>query len=480
MSERTPAGSVLDEPVEPEGSRPDDGGVRSALDGLRSHRARHTRVPHHNHMPVPWHEILDDGDVPAVQAGISDKSSIICRMGLLLLAGGASTWRVRDAMNATADVLDVTCSSDVSLTSIECTCFDDTGSFSEVASLPTTGVNTERIWNTERLVRRVRTEGASLTVAQFHELMDEVERKPGNYCPWQVGLAAAAACAAFVFLLGGGPTEMACAFAGAGVGNWVRRRMLDRHLTHLACVGVGVAAACLVYVVCANAISLVSPEIVRHNAGYIGAMLFVIPGFPLITSGLDIAKLDLRAGVERLVYALSIIVVATLVAWLISSIADLSPDEFTDLGLGPAALMGLRVVMSFIGVFGFSIMFNSPWRIAATAGAVGAVANTFRLTVVDTGVVTPEAAAFAASLAAGLLATLAVRRSGFPRISLTVPSIVIMVPGLYLYRAVYYMGTLETLSALDWGFRAVMIILFLPMGLAAARTLTDPDWRHCT
>ena len=60
------------------------------------------------------------------------------------------------------------------------------------------------------------------------------------------------------------------------------------------------------------------------------------------------------------------------------------------------------------------------------------------------------------------------------------PSIVIMVPGLYLYRAVYYMGTLETLSALDWGFRAVMIILFLPMGLAAARALTDPDWRHCT
>ena len=46
-------------------------------------------------------------------------------------------------------------------------------------------------------------------------------------------------------------------------------------------------------------------------------MLFVIPGFPLITAGLDIAKLDMRSGIERLSYAVSIIVMATLVAgWL--------------------------------------------------------------------------------------------------------------------------------------------------------------------
>lgn len=29
---------------------------------------------------------------------------------------------------------------------------------------------------------------------------------------------------------------------------------------------------------------------------------------------------------------------------------------------------------------------------------------------------------------------------GYPRISLTVPSVVIMVPGLYLYRAIYNIG----------------------------------------
>ena len=445
-----------------------------------SHRTRHSRLSEHNHMSVHWHDVLDDHDKRAVEASLPDKSSIVCRVGLLLLAGGAGAWRVREAMNTVSDVLGITCSVDVSLTSIECSCFDETGSFSEVVSLPTTGVNTERIWNMERLVRRVAAEGKDFTVGTFHQLMDDIEHTPARYAPWQAGVAAAAACAAVVFLLGGGPVEIVVAIAGGGLGGYVRRRMLDRHLTHLACIGCGVAVACLVYLAMQRLVGTFAPAALDYNAGYIGAMLFVIPGFPLITSGLDIAKLDLRSGVERLVYALSIIITATLVAWLISSFVGLRPDEFQDLGLHFGALTVLRLLMSFVGVFGFSVLFNSPYRMAATAGVVGAVANTLRLTLVDVAQVTPEAAAFAGALVAGLLASAVMVRVGFPRISITVPSIVIMVPGLYLYRAVYFMGTVDVVGSMEWIFRAVMIILFLPMGLGLARALTDRAWRHCT
>lgn len=455
-------------------------GIHEALSMARPHRARHTHVPHHSHMPVKWHEVLDRADLPASQAGLSDKSSVICRAGLLLLGGGASTWRVREAMNTVARVLGVTCSVDVSLTSIECTCYDDSGSFSEIVNLPTTGVNTERIWYMEKFVREVRVLGHELTVGQLHGLLDKVEHERGHYAPWQVALAAAAACAAFVFLLGGGPIEMGCAFVGAGLGNLVRRLMIDRHLTHFACIGAGVATACLVYLGSLWLLSLAVPGAMEHEAGYIGAMLFVIPGFPLITSGLDIAKLDLRAGIERMVYACSVIVVATLVAWLVASVVQLRPDDFTPLGLDPAMLLALRALASFIGVFGFSMLFNSPFNMAATAGVVGAIANTARLTLVDAVAMPPEAAAFLGALMAGLLASLAGMRTGFPRISITVPSIVIMVPGLYMYRAVYYMGAFETLDAMEWIVRAVMIVLFLPMGLALARMLTDREWRHCS
>ena len=75
-----------------------------------------------------------------------------------------------------------------------------------------------------------------------------------------------------------------------------------------------------------------------------------------------------------------------------------------------------------------------------------------------------EAGAFIGALLAGLLASAwrsAVHRSwlaphlGYPRICLTVPSIVIMVPGLYMYRAMWYLGSFQTMNALDWGVPCV-------------------------
>lgn len=144
--------------------------------------------------------------------------------------------------------------------------------------------------------------------------------------------------------------------------------------------------------------------------------------------------------------------------------------------------------MSFVGVFGFSVMFNSPRPMAATAGLIGAVSNTLRLTLVDLPSMLPflglahgcppEAAALVGAIASGLLANVAELGTSYPRISLTVPSIVIMVPGLYLYRAMYYMCVFDTASMLNWLVRAVLIVAFLPVGLGVARTLTDPRWRR--
>ena len=225
-----------------------------------------------------------------------------------------------------------------------------------------------------------------------------------------------------------------------------------------------------------------------HKEGYIGAMLFVIPGFPLITAGLDISKLDMRSGMERLAYAVSIIVGATLVGWMVAECVGLSPDDFAPQGLGMLELTALRMAMSFVGVFGFSVMFNSPMRMAATAGCIGAVSNTIRLSLVDLNVlvpslglasgVPPEAAAFIGALISGLLASGVEEVLTFPRIALTVPSIVIMVPGLYLYRAMYYMCIFDTVDMLGWLVRAILIVTFLPLGLGIARTLTDSRWRH--
>ena len=295
----------------------------------------------------------------------------------------------------------------------------------------------------------------------------------------QLGLASALACCAFTFLLGGGPIEMLLAFLGAGVGNGIRAVMLRHKLTLLLCVAVSVSAACLTYAGALRLLEAACAIDVRHQAGYICAMLFIIPGFPFLTSGIDMAKQDMRSGLERLAYAVMIVVVAAVAAWLMALLLRLTPVDFLPLTLGTGTRLVLRLIASFCGVYGFSLMFNSPVPMAATAAAIGAVANTLRLELVDLAGLPPAAAAFLGALTAGLLASVLKRRAGYPRISITVPSIVIMVPGLYFYRAFYTLGVMDLGTSALWGASALLIVLALPLGLIFARIVSDPAFRHC-
>lgn len=319
-----------------------------------------------------------------------------------------------------------------------------------------------------------------MTGEDIHKRLDEIEEIHALYSPAKLGLATALACCGFTFLLGGGPVEMALAFIAAGIGNLIRTKLIKHHYTLFLNIAVSVSAACFTYAVFLKLAELVFHIPEFHEAGYICSMLFIIPGFPFITSGIDLAKLDLRSGLERLTYAIIIVMVATLFAWIMALLLHLEPADFTTLHLSAAARLIFRVIASFCGVFGFSIMFNSSHSMAATAAFIGAIANTLRLELVDFTHMPPAAAAFIGALTAGLLASFIKKSNGYPRISLTVPSIVIMVPGLYLYRAIYNFGIMSLTDAVSWFTSAIMIIVMLPLGLIFARILTDRTFRYCT
>lgn len=434
---------------------------------------------YHQHMKIKWLDfVTSDNITPATEANLVERSVIVGRIGILMLACGTGSWRVRRSMNIAAQTLGMTCSADIGLVSIEYTCMDENESFSQTLSLPSTGVNTSKLSALENFMKDMEIEGDSWTVGEIHERLNQIEKTRGNYKPWMVGLAAGLACSAFVFLLGGGLVEMLCCFVGASLGNFVRRKMIDDHLTLYACIAVAVSVACVSYLLSLDVMRLLFNVNFRHEAGYIGAMLFIIPGFPFITSGLDLSKLDMRSGLERAAYALIIITVATLIGWLVAMLVHLRPENFIPLQIAPMTYLVLRLLASFCGVFGFSIMFNSKLKMATVAGLIGAVANTLRLELVDFHVMPAGAAAFIGALVAGLLASVVRRKVGYPRISITIPSIVIMVPGLYMYRAVYNIGLTSISVGALWLTRAVLIVAFLPLGLIAARILTDPTWRR--
>ena len=433
-------------------------------------------------MDILWHEYTDQNgeNKPVTEASLTEKASIIGRVGIMLLSCGTGAWRVRSSMNTLAEVMGITCTADIGLMSIEYTCFDGEEGFTQSLCLTNTGVNTSKLNRLENFIRDFEIEGKHMSGEQLHSFLDNIEKIHGLYSPIVLGLAAALACGGFTFLLGGGPIEMLCAFIGAGIGNFIRCKLSKHHFTLFLCIVSSVSAACLVYAGVLKIAELLFGISIQHEAGYICAMLFIIPGFPFITSGIDLAKLDMRSGIERLTYALIIVLVATMDAWIMALLLHLQPVDFMKISLPIWGWILFRILASFCGVFGFSIMFNSPVRLAAVAAAIGAIANTLRLELVDIIEFPPAAAAFIGALTAGILASLIKNKVGYPRISVTVPSIVIMVPGLYLYKGFYNLGMMSLSVSASWFASAILIVAALPLGLIFARILTDKTFRYCT
>ena len=435
-----------------------------------------------NHMDILWHEYTDQNgeNKPVTEASLTEKASIIGRVGIMLLSCGTGAWRVRSSMNALAEAMGITCTADIGLMSIEYTCFDGEEGFTQSLCLTSTGVNTSKLNRLENFIRDFEIEGKHMSGEQLHSFLDNIEKIHGLYSPIALGFAAALACGGFTFLLGGGPIEMLCAFMGAGIGNFIRCKLTKHHFTLFLCIVSSVSAACLVYAGALKMAELLWGISIQHEAGYICAMLFIIPGFPFITSGIDLAKLDMRSGIERLTYALIIILVATMAAWIMALLLHLQPVDFMKISLPVWGWILFRILASFCGVFGFSIMFNSPVRLAAVAASIGAIANTLRLELVDITKFPPAAAAFVGALTAGILSSLIKNKVGYPRISVTVPSIVIMVPGLYLYKGFYNLGMMSLSVSASWFASAILIVAALPLGLIFARILTDKTFRYCT
>ncbi len=430
-------------------------------------------------MKIRWNQVVSEQrDKKAIDADLYVKASLISRIGVLFLKSGAGGWRVRDAINRVSVALNVTSNVSVGLTDIELTVIEGNHQHSQNVVIAESGVNTKLIIDLDDFLQEIDERGADMTIGQYHDEMDEIRNRPPLYSPALSGLASGFACGAFCFLLGGGLIEMICAFLGAGFGQLTRRLVLARNINQHLATGAAVCVSCIVYVLSLFCIGIFSAGAANHEMGYIAAMLFVIPGFPLITAALDMFLFDMRSGIERLTYALLTIVIATLIGWILAVLFQLKPAEFIELNIDEGMLCALRFLAAFVGVLGFSIMFNSPIKVALTAAVIGAIADTTNLELVKFFGVAPEIGAFVGALIAGLLASLIWKVTKYPRTAITVPSIVIMIPGLYLYKAMFYTASFDTGEATTWLVRAIMVIVFLPFGLALARALTDPHWRH--
>lgn len=278
--------------------------------------ASYVDIMEKNHMEIPWHDYADaDSHIVISQSGLIEKASVIGRVGLIMLSCGTGAWRVRTSMNRLSKELGVTCTVDVGLMSISFNCFDGKDCVSQSLSIANTGVNTSKLYRMEQFVDSFPTMEVKLTGEEIHKRLDEIEEIHGLYSPVKLGFAAALACSAFTFLLSGGPVEMILAFIAAGIGNFVRTKLIKHHYTLFLNIAAAISAACLVYALLLKLSEVCFGISSFHEAGYICSMLFIIPGLYLYRAIYNLGIMSLNESVSW--FAAAIMIIAALPLGLI-------------------------------------------------------------------------------------------------------------------------------------------------------------------
>ena len=310
---------------------------------------------------------------------------------------------------------------------------------------------------------------------ELQRRLDAIEATPRRYPEIVRVLGAALACAAFALLNNGGWQEFVAVGIAAGAGQFVRLRIGRLRTNEFLVVFLSAMTALLVYLGVAALLAAVGLPGGQHDAALTSAVLYLVPGFPLVTGALDLARLDLDAGISRVVYATLVLLATGTAVWGIGSLFHATVTQTATALFDEPVLSIVRLVAGFVGVLGFAVLFDTPPAIALTAATLGTIANVGRLAMVDAGITAPLAAAIAA-LAVGFGAFLVGDRLRAARVTITVPAVLIMVPGAAAYRAITGVIAGDTLSAIQNGFTAVFVVVALAIGLTVARVLTEREW----
>ena len=402
-------------------------------------------------------------------------SELVVRAGIEMLSSGTSGLRVRELMRAAAFALGLdSFAAQVTFTNIVATVGIGGIYRTQVAEIRSPGVNSHRIAALQKLTRDLKD--TTITPDELEARLDAVESAPPQYPTWLLTILVAVACASVTLLSGGWWHEALAVLPAGALGFVVRNRLGRWEINHLATVLVSAAVACLTYVGAANAIAVVTGEpSSRLAAGFICAAIFLIPGFPLVTGGLDVARIDLGVGIPRLGYAAAVILAITVGVWVVAVPAGISPDPVPSLVAPPALLWTAWVLASFFAVYGWASMFNTPLPMALTAGLIGVLGNVPRQLMLEGGVPV-HVATFTACVVMGLACAVAGRLLGMEKIVMTVPTVLVAIPGSSALRTLLYFDQRDVVSAMENGVSTMLVLIGMVAGLACARMLTDPEW----
>jgi uncharacterized membrane protein YjjP (DUF1212 family) len=397
----------------------------------------------------------------------------LLRFGGLMLSAGETAFRVRRSMRAIASGLGFeSLSVQLGARNIIASGLRDGENATFVRDVEVSSVNTERIGALEALARTV---ALDLNPREFASKLATIETAPARYSIAHTSLAVGAACSAFAFLNGALWVDVTACLIGAGVGQGLRTFLICRRFNQYAVTAFCASVASALYCVAVALGHAAGFRLRPSSVGLISSVLFLIPGFPLVTALLDQLQHETAAALSRLAHAIMFVLTAAVGLSVVISVVGLSIETSPQHMFGKPLIIAGWAVASFCGGCGLAILYNGTWRNVLYVGVIALIGNEVRLLLHDSSVPLPLAT-FLGALAVGLTASLAGRWTREARVALTVPVVVMMVPGHYALETLVYLDRGEILKGLSAGVLVGFVIGSIAFGLAAARFISQPEW----
>lgn len=407
---------------------------------------------------------------------IRHKLDLLLRTGQLLVESAADTNRIMRNMKRTAAFLGLPeehLHIYVQFNMLMVNLSDNEHSFTKFQRCDKHGINMTTISLISKLSWKAIREDYS--IERYAEELEAIASRPRNYTPVQVAIGTGFACGGFCIQFGCDWTAFFYASFAAAIGMYLRGLMLRKGLNNY----MGIAVAAFISTVIAWATTyLPSSWTDTPLHPLLACALFIVPGVPLINFVDDMLDNYIQVGLTRAINTFLMIVAMSFGIAFFLKLSNFDLTQLYTIPMIPHNTYISYAIAAAISAMGFSMIFNIPRRLLWVVAIGGIIAVCTRNFVnlgpsnnnigLDMGL---AIGSLAGSALVSLVAVKAVHWVHAPNHVLSIPSVIPMVPGVLMYRALVGLIEMngvvgELTNAMKFGMASAITIMCIALGVA--------------
>lgn len=279
-----------------------------------------------------------------------------------------------------------------------------------------------------------------------------------------VMISAGIACGGFSLLFGGDLIAFIYTAICAIVGYWTRMKCNLFNFNPYA----SIAISAFVATICAYFMHFMPTNTPWHPL--IACSLFIVPGIPLINAIDDLVDNYITAGMTRAIN--TVLMIGSMTFGIAFAIKLCQVQDFTNLSIISSNSYFVCAMASAAAAIGFATIFNMPPRLLVVVACGAIIAVGVRNVLMLEYACSQATASLMGAILVSLLSLKAVHIVHAPSHVLTIPSVIPLIPGVFMYRLLFSIINLENVDNMNYhhvlnnGVNTTLILLAIAVGVA--------------